>query len=371
MLLLIALCVLSIFSSKVTAVNVTYISQTRDLTPYWHNTYAVAKAAAKDLNITLTIIEGQGHHLYQAEVIEKLTLSSKKPDLLIFHAYKQNAQDYFKLLEQAQIPFVTYSNFSKNPALPAHKPVGLPQENFKYWLSEHYVENTQGAALLAKSLIQQSRATKSSNDEIKVLALSGDLIAESLERSEGVALQIEQEKNTILMQDIVANWYAKDAQSKFKALYSRHDGIDVVWASSDTMAIGALAGAIELGLTPNKDIFIGGFDWDKEAINKVKSGQLAASAGGQFYNIAWLLVQVYDHFNNQVPFSSKTAKVADKYAVIDQDNLKELEPLTTLKSLSTINFYCFTQSHTLQGEYDFSVNALLKQTKNTSKEKCN
>ncbi len=55
MLLLIALCVLSIFSSKVTAVNVTYISQTRDLTPYWHNTYAVAKAAAKDLNITLTM----------------------------------------------------------------------------------------------------------------------------------------------------------------------------------------------------------------------------------------------------------------------------------------------------------------------------
>lgn len=371
MLLLMVLSIISVFSSKVLAVNVTYISQTRDVIPYWHNIYTVTKAAAKDLNITLSIVEGQGHHLYQAEVIEKIAANPVKPDLLIFHAYKQNAQDSFNLLEQAKIPFITYSNFSKNPALPLSKPVGAPQQAFKYWLSEHYVENSQGAALLAQSLINQARKSKKPNDELKVLALSGDLIAESLERSAGVSAQVEREPNTILMQDIVANWSAKDAKDKFKALYARHRGIDVVWASSDIMAIGALAGALELGLEPNKNIFIGGFDWDKEAINKINSEQLSASAGGQFYNIAWLLVQVYDHFNNKVPFTSGTARVTDKYAIIDQDNLVEFEPVTNLNSLSSINFYCFTQTHTSKESYDFSVDALLKQINSKNTQDCN
>jgi hypothetical protein len=31
-----------------------------------------------------------------------------------------------------------------------------------------------------------------------------------------------------------------------------------------------VTGVLELGLQPNKDIFIGGFDWDKKAITKIK-----------------------------------------------------------------------------------------------------
>jgi len=361
----------SIFSSKALATNVTYISQTKDLTPYWHNAYAVAQAAASDLDINLTIVEGQGHHLYQAEVIADLVLAQKKPELLIFHAYKQNAHEYFDLLEQAKIPFVTYSNFTDIQTLPAHKQVGRPQGKYKYWLSEHYVENSQGAGLLVNSLIEQAKSVqKQPKKELKVLALSGDLILESLERSAGVAEQIKQRDDVILVQDIVANWSAEDAKNKFKTLFIRHKGIDVVWASSDVMATGALAGAIELGLRPNKDIFIGGFDWDATAIEKIQQKQLSASAGGQFYNIAWLLVQVYDHFTNQSPFIDDGQRVNDKYAIITQSNLSKLKPLTDINTLKAINFYCFTKTYTRQSDYDFSMLNLLKQSQGSDKEHC-
>ena len=103
------------FFNKVSAINVTYISQTEKLTPYWANTYAAARAAAVDLGINLTIIEGQGHRLLQSEVLAELSLSPTKPDLLIFHAFAQNALKYFNLLEKAKIRFVTYSNFSGDP----------------------------------------------------------------------------------------------------------------------------------------------------------------------------------------------------------------------------------------------------------------
>jgi len=373
MLLLIAITAISLFSTKSHSIDVTYISQTRDLTPYWSNTYAVAQAAAKDLNINLTIVEGQGHHLYQAEVLAKLVLDQKKPDLLIFHAYKQNAYKYFDSLEQAQISFITYSNFTDTHTLPAHKQLGRPQGKYKYWLSEHHVENAQGAALLVDSLIKQAKNKQvASSKELKVLALSGDLILQSLERSTGVAAQVSDIDNVLLVQDIIANWSAEDAKSKFKKLYVRHKGIDVVWASSDVMAIGALNGAIELGLEPNKDIFIGGFDWNMDAINKIKTKELSASAGGQFYHIAWLLVQVYDHFNNHSPFGAgkKDNKINDTYAVIEQSNLAQFEPLTDINNLGDINFYCFTKTYTRQKNYDFTMLNLLHQSNRSNKHNC-
>jgi len=371
MLLFVAIIATSIISNKVVALDVTYISQTRYITPYWYNSYAVAQAAARDLGINLTITEGQGHRIYQAEVIEQLVLSKKKPDLLIFHAYKQNAHEYFNQLEQAKIPFVTYSNFAESQKSSTNEPIGRPQQKYKYWLSEHYVENSQGAALLVKSLINQARAAKpENNNTLKVLALSGDLIMESLERSAGVAAQVKKSKNVILVQDIAANWSAEDAKKKFKSLYSRHKGIDVVWSSSDVMAMGALTGALELGLRPNVDIFIGGFDWDKEAITKVKQKQLSASAGGQFYNIAWLLVQAYDHFNNKALFTQEKQNINDKYAIIEKDNLETYERLTDINILTSVNFYCFTKTYTRQSNYDFSMLNLLKQSQTINKQDC-
>ncbi len=360
-----------IFSSRALALDVTYISQTLNLTPYWHKSYAVAKAAAKDLNINLTIIEGQGHHILQAEVIEKLASSAVKPDLLIFHAYKQSAHEYLNLLEQAKIPFVTYSQFNESNSIAEDKHITTNQSNYKYWLSEYHVENKQGAALLVHRLIQQAKKVKQpSNKDLKVLAFSGDLIKESLERSQGVAEQVKQEQGVILVQDIVANWFADDAHKKFKALYQRHKGIDIVWSSSDSMALGALSAAMELGLQPNKDIFIGGFDWNSEAIAKIKENQLTASAGGQFYNIAWLLVQVYDHFNHSAPFST-ASKVNDKYSIIDKNNLENFQKLTDIDILPSVNFYCFSKTFTRKDSYDFSMENLLKQSNRKNKQGCN
>jgi ABC-type sugar transport system substrate-binding protein len=370
LIIIILLTTHSLFN-KVLAINVTYISQTEKLTPYWTNTYAAARAAANDLGINLTIIEGQGHRLLQSEVLTELSLSPSKPDLLIFHAFPQNALKYFNLLEKANIAFVTYSNFSGDSKSYLSQQLGYPQEKFKYWLSEHYVENFKGAAQLTHSLISQAKdKLKNKYKQLKVVALSGDLILESTHRSQGVAAQIKQEVNVTLVQDVIANWKQEEARIKFKRLYARHGRIDVVWASSDVMAMGALQGAKELNLIPNKDIFIGGFDWDTEAINNIKSRQLSASAGGQFYNIAWLLVQIYDHFASPTTSSLHKSQINDKYSIIDLNNLTNLAPLTNINNIENINFYCFTKAHTKQQGYNFSLSLLLKQLNRQSNTPC-
>ena len=373
MLLLLAIMLVSIFCPKALALNVTYLSPTFDITPYWHNTYAAAQAAAEDLDIKLTITEGQGHHIFQAKVLADIIKSPNKPDLLIFHAYPQSPHKYFDLLEQANIPFITYSNFIDDPRLPASERLGHPQEKYKFWLSDHSVDNAQGASFLVNHLLTNAQAVQKKqlhNNKLKVLAFSGDLILESQQRSNAVAVTIKENNNAILVQDVVANWSTEEAEYKFKKLYARHKGIDIVWASSDEMALGALAGALALGLKPNENIFIGGFDWDKQAINKIKQKQLSASVGGQIYSIAWLLVRIYDHFNNQGELNSQNDDISDTYTMIDQQNLAHLFPLTDVTNLASVNFYCFTKSNTRNKTYDFSMAALLRQLKNTNQQTC-
>jgi hypothetical protein len=61
-----------------------------------------------------------------------------------------------------------------------------------------------------------------------------------------------------------------------------------------------------------------------------------------------LLIQAYDHFNNQAPFNHGSSSLNGKYAIIDQYNLKTYEQLTDIYTLSSINFYCFTKTYTRQ-----------------------
>ena len=364
------------FSAKSQALNVTYLSQTINVTPYWHKVYSITKMAAKSLGINLTILEGQGHRIYQMDLIAELSKVESKPDLLIFHAYPLTSLRTFNILEEAKISFVTISDFENETILPIDRQVGLPQMKFKYWLAEHAIDDSHGAFLLANNLIKQAEEKNinqqnlGNKHKLKMLAISGDFIHESIERSKGVLKSTNQNNNVVLVQNINANWEYESAKSKFKVLYSRHKGVDVVWASSDVMALGALKGAIELGLTPNKDIFIGGFDWDHEAIEKIKQRQLSASAGGQFYNIAWLLVRVYDHFNNQSSFSKSTAPVTTDYTIIDQNNLASYEKSIDVDKLNEIDFRCFSKTFTKNSSYDFSLEKLIKQLEKPSHKPC-
>ena len=93
------LLLIIMFSAKSQALNVTYLSQTIEVTPYWQKVYAITKTAAKSLDINLTILEGQGHRIYQTDFIDELSKKKDKPDLLLFHAYPLTSLRTFNTLE--------------------------------------------------------------------------------------------------------------------------------------------------------------------------------------------------------------------------------------------------------------------------------
>ncbi|TPH12207.1 ABC transporter substrate-binding protein [Litorilituus lipolyticus] len=364
------LILLSITSYKVCAINVTYIADTNRYTPFWQNVHDIAHAAAQDLDINLTFIQGKGHRLLQDKIIEKIVNAENKPDLLIFMAHQRSAFKNFTLLEQAKIPFVTLSNFSYNDNSIHQEKIAYPQEEFKYWLGEHYDNHFQGAYLLMDYLISRSKQSKPKNTLIKALSINGDFASQSLEKSAGLTHKINSDEQTIIVQDIVAQWDYAKAKSHFKSLYQRHKGIDIVLAASDHMAVAAIEGAKELGLKPNKDIFIGGFDWERRAFREIKQEQLTASAGGHIFSAAWLLVKVYDHFHNKVVFHPGVQSPSTEFSLININNLNSMEEITYQNNFSHLNFYCFSRTFTQQKDYNFSINDLIVQLSKQSNHSC-
>ncbi|RHW76600.1 ABC transporter substrate-binding protein [Colwellia sp. RSH04] len=364
------LIIISLFSCRVNAINVTYIADTNEITPFWQNVHDIAQAAAQDLNINLTFVRGEGHRLYQDEVIKKIVEAKTKPDLLIFMAHKRSALRNFTLLEQAKIPFVTLSHFTYKDNLNLKPQIGYPQEKFKFWLGEHYDDHTQGAYLLMNNLLTRAKKVKPDNPLIKVLAINGDFAAQSLQKTAGFTKSVNEDNQAILVQNIVAYWDYDKAEDYFINLYRRHKGIDVVLAASDHMAVAAIEGAKDIGLIPNKDIFIGGFDWDRKAIRGIKQEQLTASAGGHIYSVAWLMAKVYDHFQTKTVFHPGIQSPSSEFSLIDIHNVNAMEKLTYQNDFFHINFYCFTQTYTKESVYNFSINALNRQINRASNHTC-
>ncbi|NTS77115.1 ABC transporter substrate-binding protein [Catenovulum sp. SM1970] len=338
------------FSLPVRAFEVTFIASESENNDYWQNVLSIAFAAAEDLNINLNVIEAD-HKYSQKSVIEQIIKGKSKPDLLVFYPYKQGAKFIFNGLEQAKIPFVTLTRLSELEKSQSE----LIPKNYNYWLAEHSYDERYGGYLLADELIRQYHQSEQKKT-IRFLSISGDRTADSELRLLGIHDRLSKQSDVEFVQNLVVNWSGAEAKEKFIALYNRHDYINLVWASSDTMALGVIEAAKELGLKPNKDIFIGGFDWTKNGLLAIKNGQLAASVGGNYLSMGWMLVRAYDYYQN----GNKFAEAAMPFQVINSHNLDMLEPIIFNSSWENINFKQFSLTHLKQTKYDFTIRRIIK-----------
>ena len=71
--------------------------------------------------------------------------------------------------------------------------------------------------------------------------------------------------------------------------------IRVLWCANDSMALGALAAAVEAGRRPGEDLLIGGVDLVDRALAEVAAGRLEVSIGGHLVDGARALLLLHDH----------------------------------------------------------------------------
>jgi len=330
------------------SLNVIFINPTMGGNPFWDQVNVVALAAAKDLNISLKIVESYGHRLTQKKVINQIIKQETKPDYLIFLPFDGTAFETFSKLEQARIPFVTIER-TVFPDLQLK--LGRPGEYFKFWLGEIYHDNKKAGRLLAQALIKASKVSTLANDNLSVVGISGDMSGHSSERNAGLIAELEHDSDLALAQIVNARWERITAGDMFIGLLRRYQDIGVVWTAADVMALGVADIANEQGKTVNVNLFIGGFDWTVEALQAINENSYTASVGGHFMQTAWALVKIYDHNKGKAAFSLDNKPASYELELIDRNNIADYQILLNKPDWNKVDFVQFSLSHQSNSTY--------------------
>jgi ABC-type sugar transport system substrate-binding protein len=330
------------FSPSIWAIDITLLNTHHHTSVFGQRISSFAQDAADDLGINLTVVYSDSHHIVQLKNINKLIHLQKKPEYIVFTPYRESIVQVFEALESAKIPFVTLERaYTKQEV----SMVGLPQEKYKYWLGEMFPDNVKAGKALSSVLVNTLRKGKPKSTQYKAVVLSGDNFLSTLKRWRGLKKIIADIPQIKLVQRIGANWHRDEANSKYNFLLNKHKKIDLVFASSDEMALGVVDAVQKSQLTINEDIVIGGFDWIPEALIAINQGRLTASVGGHFMQGAWAIVKIYDHNHGLNVFKKGDKSTYIEMLVADKNNIDIYLPLANKIDFTKTNFAQFSLAH--------------------------
>ncbi|MDG1750819.1 MAG: ABC transporter substrate-binding protein [Thalassotalea sp.] len=335
---------------KASAIEVTFINPSIPGTPFWDRVTAIAKAAADDLQINLTVVYGKDNRIFNLEAIVLVASQERKPDYLLFMPYDGNSEVSFSTLENSKIPFIT---LERTLLEDEQSFVSLPQVKYKYWLGEIFHDNAVAGELLADSLIASARKTNS--EPLNIVGLAGSFSGESNQRTSGLQRSVDKHENVNLLQVVPAIWSRERSRYIIHQVSSRFGKVDIAWAASDGMALGVLD-SVKSGYNEvNPDMKIGGIDWTVEAIEKVKSNNLVATVGGHIFQAAWGLIKIFDHHHNKTVFDKGIDKKTYDLQIIDQSNINDFYVLAKKVDWQRIDFNIFTLTSTKKMQYNFDI----------------
>jgi len=351
-IILIFICFIS-FNNALAAnksINVLLLNPSIINDPFWHQVEALTKKAAKDLDIELDVIYGNGNRFLQIQALKNYLSHNEIPDYIMLLNYPGGALTTFNLLSKYPVKIITLEQTISGKE---KQEIGLPRGKFKSWIAEIYHDNKNAAQLLASSLFKKA---KDKGKPLVVAGISGHFGSESSIRNSGLLLASEEYKAD-LKQIVYAQWSRKNAYDKTFKLLKRYPDISVIWCASDEMALGAIKAVKKMGLIPSKDIFIGGFDWIQSAILSIKQNEMSASVGGHFMMGVWALITIYDKERGIDRFKDQSVdKSLFDLELIENINISTYSALLDQSTLLEIDFKKLSLFHDQnKKEYSFKL----------------
>ncbi len=304
---------------------------------FWLNVTAFMQAAAKDLDIDLTVMYANRNHIDMKKMVDK-ALSRDNHYLILV--------DEKSVVTQS---LLTSQNLHKKIVFLLNTPTKQEQIRLKSRgfgiLGSIVPDNYQAGRLLIQqldSLIVRSKK----NPVVNTLALLGEkATVAARQREQGLLSHSNRSPNLKLQQRVDANWSQQEAYRITKGLLKRFPETKLVWAANDAMAKGAAKAARELSI--RDQMRIGGVNWDKD-----HHTLLDTSVGGHVTLGALAMVKIADHFNNPANV------IGDNELPIFKVYEAKYEPLYKAihtKTLDKIDFRYFSVVHTSPAPKPFTI----------------
>lgn len=329
-------------------------------TPFWGKVYDVMVAAADDLGVELHGVISKDNSISVKRSGIELVESLNPGDYLITGYWAVSTAEFIEIAEQRGVRvFIINADFSEEE----NKDLGLPRTSFKRWIGHMYADDEQAGYELADSLITQAiKAGKVAKDgKVHVVALyGGDKSVVSESRDRGLRSRVGAFSDAALDLVMSAMWDSVSAVPITLQMLNQHPEATVVWAASDSMAIGAIEAIESLGKKPGVDIFVGGIDWSDEGIKAVANGAVSTSVGGHFLEGAWSLILLYDyHYGFDFADDPGVSSMTSMHSMTS-DTVQDYKEKLNNPDWNRIDFKQFSKKHNPDLEmYDFSLGTLL------------
>ncbi|WP_324692452.1 ABC transporter substrate-binding protein [Cobetia sp. D5] len=325
---------------------------------FWDMVTDTMQAAANDLNITLEVVYAQRNPF----LLKKLALEALEgptpPDYLVLVNEEQAATELLTTADSNHTHVIMLLNGLTREQELVH---GTPGTIHPAWIGSVIPDNYTAGKRMATQLIKEARKIDPTRP-LRGLALIGDtLTPASIARNNGMVAGFALDETVQVDRILEARWNTQDAQhltgEYLKWINGSSRQNDLVWASNDAMAQGAILAIEAAGLTPGEDVLVAGLNWSPEGISMVSDRRMLLTDGGHFMAGAWAMVMVRDHADIE---GWAPRNVNFPMSAITHDNVELYGPLLEVPDWRTANFKAFGLQES-RGIYDFDPMAVLIQ----------
>lgn len=347
------------------AERIVFFTPTSANNTYWPQVFGIVNKVAKDLDFQIDIHEFDvnnrfAKHIEGSEILQQ----QPKPDGAVFSVAFGNAKPLLELTEQLQIPV-----FIQGPLFPSElPPLGdRPRKLFSQWIGYFFQDEYRKGYLLARTLLDKVHAKKPHDDDSKiyVAGIGGDITwFGSKLRQDGLLKAVEEDPQAVLLQVVPTQWTEEEAMQKTQLLFHRYNHIDVVWAASDQLGIGA-ASAIRQkhGQAAEPKTLTGGLDLSTNGLQHVKDELLAATVAATMIQYAEVFIYLYDYLHG-IDFANElSTELSAPLHIATKENADQY--LQLLDGMNTIDFKPYSKHlNPHLKEYDFSIERLMDSINN-------
>ena len=310
---------------------------------FWQLVAGFMEAVAEDLEVDLEVQYDRESHRFSYLRMAKDVLSrEEKPDYLLFMCKEHVTESMLRLADGAGVKTFTFNTDVPDAARAS---IGMPRSVLSGWLGHLSPDNIAAGRSLVTLLGKQAEQLGlASGPSIPMVALSGTLDSSATKDRNGGLLAAAVQQRSELMQLVYANWSGTLAREKTEVLLKRYPNTVSIWSASDGMALGAIEAARNAGRTPGKDLLVGGVDWEPEALESIRQGELLVSLGRHFMGGGLALLLLHDYHHGQ-DFGDMSPDYVFRYKLepATRDNVERVQRIMDSKNWSAIDFRRFSR----------------------------
>ena len=257
---------------------------------FWGDVDMFADAAAKRLELQLTVFHAERDPYLMIKHIEDLIAQQRLPDYLLLVNEKQVLPKILYLLEGKPVFIMVILNGLNEQE---QSRFNQNQHWQKYLLSSLIPNNYWIGAATAEAML-----TASNGQAGDVVIISGDKTTPaSLAREAGARDFFNAQAHLNLKQIVYGNWEEQLSYQKSNVLLARYPKLKYIWTANDHMAFGSLRAIHARGLQPGKNVFVSTINTSDKVLKLRASGEISALGGGHFAAAGWALVMINNHLN--------------------------------------------------------------------------